>query len=220
MLPVHDRGRHGNAAIRLRIAPIVTGAREVRMVRAPRRIVPAVHEDRHPIGRIRGCLGTTSAPNRYHRYRDKNPRRLNFGKAWQMTRFLLAGAAALGVMSGAAMAQTSTSETVTTTTSPLPPPLPVTVSSSSTTGGAVLPDGDQTSTSGTSSVDSSGNRTETSITNTSYPLSAMITTTRKTTRISNGQATETTTVTNTWPAAYGRPPDVATSTRTYNVSSN
>jgi hypothetical protein len=149
---------------------------------------------------------------------EANVLAVNFGKAWHMTRFLLAGAAALGMISGAAMAQTSTTETVTTTTSPLP--APVNLASTSTNGTAVLPDGDQTSTASTANRESNGDRTETTVTNTSYPFSSMITTTRKSTKISNGLATETRTTTNTFPPQYGRSPEVTTATRTYSVSSN
>src|SRR5258708_29634684 len=108
-----------------------------------------------------------------------------------MTRFLLAGVAALATMTGAAMAQSGQTTIQNTTTITRPAVTPVIVSSSATTGTAVQADGDQTATSSFASADSTGSRTETTITNTSYPLSAMITTTRKTTRVENGIATET-----------------------------
>ena len=79
-------------------------------------------------------------------------------------------------------------------------------------------DGDQTATRAASSTDSSGDKTETTITNTSYPLTGMITTTKKTTHIVNGIATETVTVTNTYPPSAMIPPQVSTATRTYVVS--
>ena len=47
-------------------------------------------------------------------------------------------------------------------------------------------------------MDSAGNKTVTTITNTSYPLTSMLTETRKTTRIAGGVATETTTIPNTF----------------------
>jgi hypothetical protein len=141
-----------------------------------------------------------------------------------MTRFLLAGAAALVTMTGAVMAQspapqsagqTSTQETTTIVS---PATAPLTVSSSATAGSAVRADGDQTATRGTSSSDSSGGKTETTITNTSYPLTGMITTTKKTTHVVNGIATETVTITNTYPPSAMIPPQVSTATRTYVVS--
>jgi hypothetical protein len=137
-----------------------------------------------------------------------------------MTRLLLAGAAALGMMTGAAMAQSSSGLTTTTedTTTVTPAyQAPTTTSSSATNGTAVRPDGDQTATVGSSSTDSDGNRTETTITNTSYPLTGMITSTRKTTRIVGSVATETVTITNTYPPSAMGAPQVTTSTRTYIV---
>jgi hypothetical protein len=133
-----------------------------------------------------------------------------------MTRFLLAGAAALATMTGAAMAQSSAqSTTQETTTISQPAAAPVTVSSSATAGSALRSDGDQTATWGASSIDSSGGKTETTITNTSYPLTGMITSTKKTTHIVNGVATETVTITNTYPPSAMIPPQVSTATRTY-----
>jgi hypothetical protein len=70
---------------------------------------------------------------------------------------------------------------------------------------------------GSYSRDSAGNASETTITNTSYPLTNMITTTKKTTYIANGVATETVTTTNTYPASSMMPPTVTTATRTYVV---
>jgi len=136
-----------------------------------------------------------------------------------MTRFLLAGAAALATMTGAAMAQASGQTTTQeTTTVSQPAVAPVTVSSSATTGSAVRSDGDQTATRAASSTDSAGDKIETTITNTSYPLTGMITTTKKTTHIVNGIATETVTITNTYPPSAMIPPQVSTATRTYVVS--
>jgi hypothetical protein len=130
-----------------------------------------------------------------------------------MTRFLLAGAAALATMTGAAMAQSSTTTQETTTVAPSV--APGVVSNSQTIGSAVHADGDQTATSASSHTDSAGNKTVTTITNTSYPLTGMITSTKKTTNIVNGIATETVTTTNTFPPSYNRPPEVTTATRTY-----
>jgi hypothetical protein len=136
-----------------------------------------------------------------------------------MTRYLLAGAAVFSMLSGAAMAQSSghsstTEETTTITPAALPP---VTTSSSSTTGRGATADGDQTSTAGTSSTDANGVRTETVVTNKSYPLTNMITTTRTTTVTNNGVATETVTTTNTYPAAEKNPPETTSVTRVYIV---
>ena len=139
-----------------------------------------------------------------------------------MTRFLLAGAAALATMTGAAMAQSTgqtTTQQATTLTNPAtlanPAGAPVTVSSAASAGNAVHSDGDQTATRGATSIDSSGNKTETTVTNTSYPLTGMITTTKKTTKVANGVATETTTTTHTYPPSAMIPPQVSTATRTY-----
>ena len=134
-----------------------------------------------------------------------------------MTRFLLAGAAAFGMMTGAAMAQMSTSDTTISTTTTTPVPVaPVTTTAGTTVGNAVLPDGDQTSTKGTSYIDNNGVKTETTITNQSYPLSNMIMQTKKTTTIANGVATETTTMTTTYPGTANAPV-VTSATRTYQV---
>jgi hypothetical protein len=129
-----------------------------------------------------------------------------------MTRFLLAGAAAFGMMTSAVMAQSSASQTTTTTV----PSGPVVISSSATTGGEVRADGDLAVRSGTMSRDSSGNVTESTITNTTYPLTNMITTTKKTSNTVNGVTTETVTTTQTYPPVVGRPdvPPVTTTTRT------
>jgi len=135
-----------------------------------------------------------------------------------MTRFLLVGAAVLATMTGAALAQSSgQTATQETTTITQPAAAPVTVSSSATTGSAVRSDGDQTATRGSAFTDSSGDKTETTITNTSYPLTGMITTTKKTTRVVNGVATEIVTTTNTYPPSAMIPPQVSTATRTYVV---
>ena len=138
-----------------------------------------------------------------------------------MTRFLLAGAAALATMTGAAMAQSpgqaATQLTTTYTRYTSPAPGPVIVSSAASAGSAVHADGDQLATRGATSIDSAGNKTETTVTNTSYPLTGMITTTRKTTSVANGVATETTTTTHTYPPSAMIPPQVSTATRTYVV---
>jgi hypothetical protein len=133
-----------------------------------------------------------------------------------MTRFMLAGVVPLAMMTGAAMAQ-STGQTTTQQTTRLsnPTAVPTTVSSAATAGSALHSDGDQTATRGATSIDSSGNKTETTVTNTSYPLTGMITTTKKSTSVVNGVATETTTTTHTYPTSAMIPPQVATATRTY-----
>ena len=137
-----------------------------------------------------------------------------------MTRILLAGAAAFITMTGAALAQSAAQTTTQETTIEQPATAPVavppaTVSSSETSGSAVHSDGDQTATRGTSFTDSTGARTETTVTNTSYPLTGMITTTKKSTSVVNGIATETVTTTHTYPPSAMIPPQVSTATRTY-----
>jgi hypothetical protein len=139
-----------------------------------------------------------------------------------MTRILLAGAAALGLMSGAVMAQSTITTTSTTNTGvPVGGSLsaPVVVSGSSTNGHSVTADGDQHFVAGTKTRDSAGNTSETTITNTSYPLTDMVTSTRKTTNVSNGVATETTVTTNSFPSGRAAG-TTSTSTRTYTVGSN
>jgi hypothetical protein len=138
-----------------------------------------------------------------------------------MTRFLLAGAAALATLSGTAMAQSGGpgSTTQETTTITQPAVAPVITSNTVTNGSAVHSDGDQTAMAGTAFSNSAGNKTETTITNQSYPLTGMITTTRKTTRIVNGVATETVTTTNTFPPWANAAPQSSTTTRTYIVGS-
>lgn len=139
-----------------------------------------------------------------------------------MTRLLLAGAAALGLMTNAAMAQSwghsSTTEETTTTT---PVAAPWTASTATTTGQSVKDDGRQTLSAGASSADGAGKKTETTITNTSYPLTDMITTTRTTVETSNGVATETVVTTQTYPPSPrhpgGTPPVQTTATRSYVV---
>src|SRR5271165_1335158 len=133
-----------------------------------------------------------------------------------MTRFLLASAAALGLMTGAGIAQTatstSTSETTTTTTMPS---TPVIVSTTKTTGQATEADGDRTASAGVASRDSAGNAMNTTITNKTYPLTNQITSVKKEQRTINGVTTETVTTTQTWPHVVGRPdvpPRVETTT--------
>jgi hypothetical protein len=133
-----------------------------------------------------------------------------------MTRLLLAGAAAFGMMTGAVMAQSSTSVT-TMTSSPAPVSQPWTTSSAIVNGTALLPDGDKTASAGSWTLDNNGNKTETTITNQTYPLTMMTTTTKKTTTIVNGVATETVTTTNTYPSSSLRDPTVTTATRSYVV---
>jgi hypothetical protein len=134
-----------------------------------------------------------------------------------MTRFLLAGAIALVTITGAAMAQSPNQDSTTqeTTTITQPAASPRVVLSTATTGTATQSDGDQTATSASTSADSAGNKTQTTVTNTSYPLTGMLTSTKKVTQIVNGVATETITTTNTFPASSMRPPEVTTATRTY-----
>ena len=78
----------------------------------------------------------------------------------------------------------------------------------------ILPDGDQTATNSASARDIDGGTTETSITNTTYPLTSVLTTTKTTKHIVNGVVTETVETTYTYPPSYMRPPSVTTATRT------
>jgi hypothetical protein len=141
-----------------------------------------------------------------------------------MTRLLLAGAAALGMMTVASMAQTNaptqtgSQQAVSTSVSPaLPPPGsgPVTISSGANTENALKKDGDLTSASGTVARDTAGNTTETSVTNTTYPFSNMITTTKKAATTVNGVTTENVTTTQAFPNSAAMPaPPPMTSTQT------
>jgi len=119
-----------------------------------------------------------------------------------MTRFLLAGAAALGMMTGAAVAQTST----TTTTTVIPPASPPMVTTDTRVSGhSVKPDGDQTATAGIVSRDAYGNVSGSTTTNTSYPFTDMITSTTKSLNTVNGVTTETVGTTHSYPHVVGRP---------------
>ncbi len=123
-----------------------------------------------------------------------------------MTRFLLAGAAALGMMTATAMAQngsmSSSSETTTTTTVPS---APVITTTTKTTGHATRVDGDRTATAAVGYKDSAGDATKETITNTTYPLTNQITTVKKTRQTVNGVTTETVQTTQTYPHVVGRP---------------
>jgi hypothetical protein len=134
-----------------------------------------------------------------------------------MTRYLLAGVAALGMMTSAAIAQTST--TTTTTVAPsFPAPVTVGTSEVGVTAGG---DGRITLLNGSASKDSSGKTIEVTNTSTSYPLTDLITTTKKTVEIINGVATETVTTSQSYPPSPrhpgGVPPVETTTTRTYVV---
>ena len=132
-----------------------------------------------------------------------------------MTRILLASTASLAILTCGAMAQSTTTQESTSTTSSYS--RPVNVSSSGKNVNAVQSDGDQTAARGTSATESNGDKTYTTVTNKSYPLTGMITTTRKTTHVVNGTATVTTTTTNTYPPANHMAPQVTTTTRSYAV---
>ena len=122
-----------------------------------------------------------------------------------MTRFLLAGAAALGMMTAAAMAQSgatsSTSETTTTTV----PAAPTITTTTKTTGHATEADGDRTATAAVGYRDSAGNATHETVTNKTYPLTNQITTVKKSRQTVNGVTTETVQTTQTFPHVVGRP---------------
>src|ERR1700722_7719209 len=134
-----------------------------------------------------------------------------------MTRFLLAGTAACGLLAGAAMAQTSTSVITTTSTPTLAAPTlvaPESVTSGASTGNAVRSDGDRISSSSTSFKDSNGEATAPRASNTSYPFSNLITTTKKTISTVNGVTTETETTTQAYPPGTSTvAPTVTTTSR-------
>ncbi len=141
-----------------------------------------------------------------------------------MTRLLLASAAALGMLTGAAMAQSATSDSSssssssTTITTPSVMYAPVPVTTDKTVGTAVLQDGDRTDTKGVSVKVPDGQMASTQITTKTYPFSNMITTITKSTRINNGVATEQETDSSVYPGS-GDAPLVTKSTRTYQVGS-
>jgi hypothetical protein len=137
-----------------------------------------------------------------------------------MTRYLLASAAALGMLTGAAIAQTATSESSSSSDTSITTPsvmyAPVPVTTDRVTGTAVLQDGDRTETKGVTVKVPDGQQASTTITTKSYPFSNMITTITKTTRVNNGVATEEETTSNAYPGS-GDPPQVMKTTRTYEV---
>ena len=138
-----------------------------------------------------------------------------------MKNLLLAGAAALGMMTTTAMAQAVTKESTSETTMTMPYySSPVSSSVSVTTGRGATPDGDQTAFADTAWRDNNGTMTDIRITNTSYPLTAMITTERKTTIVSNGVASESLVFTSNYPPSWNAAPTVTTTARTYVVSVN
>jgi hypothetical protein len=135
-----------------------------------------------------------------------------------MTRYLLAGAAALGMMTSAALAQSSSSSTTTTVSPSFGAPI---TAGTSEVGVTANRDGRLTLMNGSASRDSSGKTIEVTNSSTSYPLTDMITTTKKTVEINNGVATETVTVAQSYPPSPqhpgGVPPVETTTTRTYVV---
>lgn len=135
-----------------------------------------------------------------------------------MTRYLLASAAALGMLSGVAMAQSATSESSTDTTITAPSVMyaPVPVTTDRTVGTAVLQDGDRTDTKGVAVKVPDGQMAATTVTTKSYPFSNMITTITKTTRVANGVATEEETTSSAYPGSPDSPTVTKTS-RTYQV---
>ena len=96
-----------------------------------------------------------------------------------MTRFLLAGAVALGVMTGVAVAQTTTSQTTTTTVPTLVPPPPGTLSTT-TTKHSVAADGTRTDATKTVYGNSNGVASDSMTKTTTYPPPAVITTHERT----------------------------------------
>jgi hypothetical protein len=96
-----------------------------------------------------------------------------------MTRLLVAGAVALGMMTGVAAAQSTSSETSITTAPVLVAPMPGALSTT-TTRKAVGVDGTQTNSTSTSYGTSNGVASDTVTKTTNYPPPATVTTTRNT----------------------------------------
>jgi hypothetical protein len=97
-----------------------------------------------------------------------------------MTKFLLAGAVALGMMTGVAVAQTTTSQT-TTTTAPTPLYVPPGTLSTTSTEKAVGVDGTHTDTTKTTYGNTNGVASDSVTKTTTYPAPAVVTTTNETT---------------------------------------
>lgn len=138
-----------------------------------------------------------------------------------MKNLLLAGAAALSLMTTAAMAQTMTRESTSETTTTMPSAgRPISNTVSVTSGRDATPDGDQSAFADTTWRDYNGTVTDIRITNTNYPLSIMMTTEKKTTVTANGVATETRVYSDRYPPSYDDMPAAITTTRTYVVGTN
>jgi hypothetical protein len=97
-----------------------------------------------------------------------------------MTRFLLTGAALLGLMMGVAVAQTTTSETTSTTAPTLVAPPSATLSTT-TTRKSVGVDGAQTDSTGTTYRNSNGVASDSVTKKTTHPSPAVVTTMQQTT---------------------------------------
>jgi hypothetical protein len=97
-----------------------------------------------------------------------------------MTKFLLAGAAALGMMMGVATAQTTSSQT-TTTTAPTPLMVPSGTLSTTSTEKSIGADGTQTDSSRTTYGNSNGVASDSVTRTTTIPPPAQVTTTQQTT---------------------------------------
>jgi hypothetical protein len=143
-----------------------------------------------------------------------------------MTRLLLAGAAALGMVTCAATARmataadsTATSSTTSETTITTVPAPPVVVSSTRTTATATEADATRTATGAYAVRDNYGNESKTATTNKTYPMADFMTSVKKEQQTINGVTTETVTTTQTWPPKVGRPdvpPVVTTETHVLN----
>jgi hypothetical protein len=139
-----------------------------------------------------------------------------------MRNLLLAGAAALGMMTTTAMAQTVMKQSTSETTMTMMPYYshPISSSVSVTSGRGATPDGDQNAWAETTWRDYDGTTGDIKITNTTYPLDNDITTARNTTIVSNGVASESMVFTTTYPPSQNIAPMVTTSSRTYVVGAN
>jgi hypothetical protein len=97
-----------------------------------------------------------------------------------MTRFLLAGATALGMLTGAAMAQTTTSQS-TITTAPTPLVVPAGTLSTTSTVKSVGIDGTRTDSTKTTYGNTNGVASDSVTKTTTYPAPVAVTTTSDTT---------------------------------------
>lgn len=140
---------------------------------------PAPPRRKWPSAHLSGAGGRLVSLQ-YNDERGRVPSAIDFLKDMRMTRFLLAGAAALGMMMGVAAAQTTSSVT-TTTTAPTPLVVPSGTSSTTTTEKSVAADGTRTDSSRTTYGNSNGVASDSVTRTTTYPPPVPVTTTQQTT---------------------------------------